>query len=145
MRLAFFKVHVSWKQGVWLSFDDLDCYEKNFKKIKPRIINNRWHNNFSNEYYRKCLFNELKRETFFNNDWGCQKFCDTSIKLLHKHAPIKMKYKRGNHEPFITKDISKAIMKRLKLRNNYLKKQNWYKQSAIQEAKKLLHIPFKKK
>ena len=25
-------------------------------------------NNFSNEYYRKCLFNELKRETFVNND-----------------------------------------------------------------------------
>ena len=48
-------------------------------------------------------------------------FCDTSIKLLNKHAPIKMKYKRGNHMPFITKDLSKAIMKRSKLRNNYLK------------------------
>ena len=44
-----------------------------------------------------------------------------SIKLLNKHAPIKMKYKRGNHMPFITKDLSKEIMKRLKLRNNYLK------------------------
>ena len=33
----------------------------NFKKIKPRIINHRSYDNFSNEYYRKCLFNELKK------------------------------------------------------------------------------------
>ena len=32
-----------------------------------------------------------------------------------------MKYKRGNHMLFITKNIFKAIMKRSKLRNNYLK------------------------
>ena len=99
----------------------LTVMRKNFKKIKPRIINYRSYNNFSNEYYRKCLFNELKRETFVNNDRGFEKFCDMSIKLLNKHAPIKMKYKRGNHMPFITKDLSKAIMKRSQLRNNYLK------------------------
>ena len=33
----------------------------NFKKIKPRIINYRSYDNFSNEYYRKCLLNELKK------------------------------------------------------------------------------------
>ena len=41
----------------------LTVMSKNFKKNKPRIINYRLYNNFSNEYYRKCLFNELKRET----------------------------------------------------------------------------------
>ena len=94
---------------------------KKFKKIKHRIINYRSDNNFSNEYYRKCLFNELKRETSVNNGWGFEKFCDMSIKLLNRHAPIKEKYKRGNRMPFVTKDLSKAIMKRSKLRNNYLK------------------------
>ena len=44
-----------------------------------------------------------------------------SIKHLNKHALIKMQYKCGNHMPFITKDHSKAIMKRSKLRNSYLK------------------------
>ena len=67
------------------------------------------------------MFNELKRETFVNNDRGFEKFCDMSIKLLNKHTPIKMKYKRDNHMPFITKDLSKAIMKSSQLRNNYLK------------------------
>ena len=33
-----------------------------------RIIYYRSHNNFSNEYYGKCFFNELKRQTFINND-----------------------------------------------------------------------------
>ena len=44
-----------------------------------------------------------------------------SIKLLNNHAPIKKKYKRGNQMPFVTEDLSKAIMKRSTLRNNYLK------------------------
>ena len=69
---------------------------KKFKKIKPRIVNYRSHDNFSDEYYRKCLFNELKRENFVNNDRGSENLCDMSIKLLNKHAPIKNKYKRGN-------------------------------------------------
>ena len=60
----------------------LTVMRKIFKKIKPRIINYKSYNNFSNEYYRKCLFNELKRETFVNNDRGFEKFCDMSIKLL---------------------------------------------------------------
>ena len=38
--------------------------------------------------------------------------------LLNKHTPIKKKYKSGNQMPFITKDLSKSIMKRSKL--NYL-------------------------
>ena len=55
-----------------------------------------------------------------NNDCGFEKFCDMSIKHLNKHAPTK-KYKRGNQMPFVTKDLSKVIMKKFKLRNNYLK------------------------
>ena len=48
--------------------------------------------------------------------------------------------------PFITKDLSKAVMKRLQFRNNYLKKKtSRFKENAIQEAKKLLRISFKKK
>ena len=94
---------------------------KKIKKIKYRIINYRSDNNFSNECYRKCLFNELKRETFVNNGRGFENFCDMSMKLLNRHAPVIEKYKRGIRMPFVTKYLSKAIMKRSKLRNNYLK------------------------
>ena len=98
----------------------LTFMRKKIKKFKPRIINYRSYNGFSNEYYRKCLFNELKGETFVNNDGEFEKVCDMSIRLLSKHVPRKKKCKRGNQMPFVTKDLSKAIMKRLILRNNYL-------------------------
>ena len=63
--------------------------KKKIKKIKPRIINYRSYDNFSNEYYRKFVNNQIKRETFVNNGRGFEKFCDMSIELLNKHAPIK--------------------------------------------------------
>ena len=34
------------------------------------------------------------------------------VKTLNKHAPLKTKVIRGNHKPFITKKLGKAIMKR---------------------------------
>ena len=69
----------------------LTVMRKIFRKIKPRIINYKSCNNFSNEYYTKCFFNELKRKTFDNNDLRFEKFCEMSIKRLHKHTPIKKK------------------------------------------------------
>ena len=41
--------------------------------------------------------------------------------VLDKHAPIKKKIVRGNEAPFMTKELSKTIMKRSKLKNRYTK------------------------
>ena len=40
---------------------------------------------------------------------------------MEKHAPLKKKIVRGNHAPFITKDLRKAIYNRSRLKNKYLK------------------------
>ena len=41
--------------------------------------------------------------------------------MLDRHAPLKRKTIRGNQEPFMTKQLSKAIMNRSsKLRNGYV-------------------------
>ena len=45
-------------------------------------------------------------------------FCDTSKTILDKHAPLKSKVLRGNHAPFITKELSKGIMSRSRLKTN---------------------------
>ena len=47
-------------------------------------------------------------------------FKDTIINSLNKHASLKRKYLRANHLIFMTKELSKAIMQRSKLRNLYL-------------------------
>ena len=44
--------------------------------------------------------------------------------VLDKHAPIKSKNVRGNHSPFMSKELNKAITNRSKLRNRYTKWQS---------------------
>ena len=98
----------------------LTVMRKYLKKVKPRIINYRSYDNFSNKYYRK-KFDKLKRDTFVSDNQVFDTFCDVSIKFLNKHAPIKKKCKRDNQITFVRKYFSKEIMKRSTLKNNYLK------------------------
>ena len=41
--------------------------------------------------------------------------------MLNKHAPLKKKYLRANHAPYITKSLRKAIMRRSQLETKYFK------------------------
>ena len=41
--------------------------------------------------------------------------------ISNYHTPLKEKQIRGNHAPFMTKELSKAIMEKLKTRYKYLK------------------------
>ena len=45
---------------------------------------------------------------------------ETIFNILDKYAPIKQKYLRVNEAPFMTKELHRAIMKRSRLRNNFL-------------------------
>ena len=53
-------------------------------------------------------------------DFGRLKKC--FMKLSNKVAPLKTKFLRANHSKFVTTDVSKAIMSRTKLKNQFLKK-----------------------
>ena len=55
---------------------------------------------------------------------GFEKFCNITLKTLDKYAPHKAKHARGNQMPFMTKDLSKNITKRSRLRNKYLNNNN---------------------
>ena len=62
--------------------------------------------------------------------------------MPNKHAPIKRIYIRANEAPFMIKDFHKAIIKRSKLRNKFLKSKNLSDRknyaSQINLCKKLL-------
>ena len=99
----------------------LTVMKKSFRKFHPRLINYRSYKDFSNEAFRECLLEKLSKEIFENNDEGLQRFCDINLQVLNQHAPQKIKYVRGNQMPFMTKQLSKEIMKRSRLRNNFLR------------------------
>ena len=93
---------------------------KIFKKVKPRTINYRFYKHYSNEAYRESqLINSQKRFSLIM--MTAYKSFVININILKRHAPRQRKHTRGNQMLFITKDLSRAIIKRPKLCNNFLK------------------------
>ena len=102
----------------------LTVIRKSFKKLKSRVINYRSYKPFSNEVFKESLLGKLSQQTFVNNDYGFDKFCYITLKIMDKYAPRKAKHPRDNKMPFMGKDLYKNIMKRSRLRNKYLKNNN---------------------
>ena len=48
-------------------------------------------------------------------------FKETVFNIFNKYEPIKKKYVRANEALFMTKELHKAVMKRSRLRNKFLK------------------------
>ena len=81
---------------------------------QPKSIFFRNYKNFDKEKFVKVF-------SFSNNDPN-KKYSvlfDTFSKLANRNAPLKKKALRRNHNPFIIKEIRKAIYIRSRLRNNF--------------------------
>ena len=74
----------------------LTVMRKSFKKLKARVTNYRSYKHFSNEVFREDLLGKLSQQTFVNNDYGFEKFCNITLKTLDKYALRKAKHARGN-------------------------------------------------
>ena len=88
-----------------------------FTKLCPAKIKYRNYKKFNLNFFKAELKTNLefseKTEITYN------KFKDTFMKSLKKHAPMKEKLIRGNNAPFMNKILSKAFMHRAKLKNKY--------------------------
>ena len=87
--------------------------------------------NFSNEPLRENLLEKLSKEVFVNTNEGLQRFCE------------KIKYVRGNQMPFMAKQLSKEIMKRSRLCNNFLRNRTEENKILYKRQKELLCILFR--
>ena len=87
-------------------------------KGKPKVITYRDYKNYNNLSLRDTLasytWEDLKS---MSND----QFTSIFLDILNTHAPLKTKYVRANQNPFMTKELSKAFMKRSRLKNIYLR------------------------
>ena len=99
-----------------------------FKKLKPKTIYYRNYKYFSNDNFRRDLLNELMKGNIEISRLDI--FTNTALRILGYHAPVKKRSVRGNESPFMSKSLKKEIMKRSRLRNNFLK-------NPIQENKVL--------
>ena len=93
-------------------------FKMSFQKLQPKIINYRDYKNFHNEKFRSDIWK------MNSNITDLEGFMKTVFHVFNKHAPTKRKYIRANEAIFMTKDLHKAIMKRPKLRNKFLKSRN---------------------
>ena len=94
--------------------------KSHFRKLPPKIVTYTDFKRFENESFIDSL-----RVTLNNQDVNYTKnpklFFELCRSELEHHAPRKKKYIRGNNKPFMTKELSKSIMERTRLRNNFLK------------------------
>ena len=89
-------------------------------KLSPRIIKYRDYKNFESKAFNNKLQESLK--DFDMNNSSFNELKTIFMELLNKAAPLKTKYLRANYSKFMTKELSKAIIRRTKLRNQFLKK-----------------------
>ena len=87
-----------------------------FQKLKPKIIAYRDYKNFDNAKFRY----DIVTATSNMDNFGMYK--STIFNIFNRHVPIKKKYIRANEAPFMSKELHKAIMKRSRLRNIFLKR-----------------------
>ena len=97
-------------------------FQSHFQQIPPKKIEYRNYKKFDVTRFIRDLEQEIiEGEIYkYNNDMYST-FCDVFRSVLNRHAPLERKIIRGNQGPFMTKQLSKTIMNRSKLRNGYIK------------------------
>ena len=109
-------------------------FRSHFERIPPKKNEYRNYNKFDIKNVLRDLHQEMIQGEMYkyNNDMYST-FSDVFRSVLDRHAPLKMKMIRGNQGPFMTKQLSKAIMNRSKLRNRYIK---WISRENFLDYKK---------
>ena len=113
-------------------------FKASFPKGQPKTIKYHDYKNFGNDKFRSEI---LKRNLNYTD---LRTFKETVFNIFSKYAPINRKYDCANEAPFMTKELHKAIMKRSRLRNKFLKNRTENNQKNFEHqrnfCKKLLRI-----
>ena len=97
-----------------------DCYKlivsilrTLFQKLPPKFVICRFKKIFHESNFVRDLDSRLIQGELYKN-------CEdqyTIFEVLNYHAPLKQKSVRGNHPPFLTRELSKGIMTKSKVEN----------------------------
>ena len=116
-KTSIFETGISDHHRLILSF-----FRSYFTRIPPKSIEYRKYKTFDKSKFLHDLDQELLKGAIYqNNEEMYSSFTRIFQNVLNKYAPLKQKKVWGNNAPFMTKDLSKAIMNKSKTRNRYLK------------------------
>ena len=90
-----------------------------FPKVKPKEVTYRIYKHFDEKMFRYELSEALKSND--KNNVNYEVFENIFLSVLERHAPLKNKFIRGNHMPYMNKTLRKAMMRRTQLHNIYYK------------------------
>ena len=111
-----------------------------FTKTKPKEILYRDYRNFIENDFRDELRMKLERDEIKEYE----RFETIFLNVLNKHAPYKKKILRANQQPYITKTLRKAIMKRSELERKYYKNSSPENNKAYRKQKKFCSKLYKR-
>ena len=122
-----------------------------FHKMVITVTKMTFHKNPPKEiYYRdyKKFDQDLLREELAEKLYGCDGCYDTFeeifINVLNKHAPLRKKFLRANHAPYMTKTLRKAIMRRSQLQTKYFKNKSQNDYLAFKKQRNFCSKLYKK-
>ena len=93
------------------------AFKSEFPHQKPKMISYWNYKHFDWNNFEKEIKNTLFILKISPKDFS--PFKNMVLEALNLHAPLKTKYLRVKHSSFISKDLSKDIMNRSKLRNQF--------------------------
>ena len=110
-----------------------------FHKNPPKEIYYRDYKKFDQD-----LFREELAEKLYGYDSCYDIFEEIFINVLNKHAPLKKKFLRANHVPYMTKTLRKAIMRRSQLQTKYFKNKSQKDYLAFKKQRNFCSKLYKK-
>ena len=87
-----------------------------YDKLPTKVIKYRQWKHFDQDIFKLKLGSLLNRNNY-TNATEYRNFEKSFVSTLDKHASFKTKFLRGNNQPFMNKNLRKAIMLRSKLKN----------------------------
>ena len=95
-------------------------FRSTFIKLRPKTVRYRTYKTYYKQNFLHELNQKLIQGDIYKTDDSYSKLNEIMSEVLEKHAPLKTKTIRGNQAPFMNKRLSKAIMNKSRIRNNYL-------------------------
>ena len=105
----------------------MTCFKSTYEKLQKIKSQYRSYKNFNEDMFLSDLRSVPFEHVYSlpdNMNWHMESSRQLFSEVVDKHAPLKHRVLRRNQAPFMTRDLSKQIMIRSRLRNKFNKFKN---------------------